>query len=615
MEDFLIWLGDTNQSSQLDKLSSRLNQLAATGYPIARGFCFQSNDLTTAQKQVKQNYQKLADLLNLAQPTVAVSLGEQGQDWLYGHLTRFDPVLGEKAVGTAIEKLWQSYERHQTINRKSQYLANKVPTFLIQHSAEPIKSGVVTTESEIITIKAIWGAIDPLRNGSIEPDKYQLDKSSGQIIEQHVVGQTWQLARLGSRVKVRKIPLIDQAIAKLNEQDLKQLTDLALRLKHHWHGPISFEWRIDETDKIYLDSVLSTQQSMVSEIDSPSILSGSGFVPGQAKGRVKQVKSGQIAGIEPNSILVYQTGQLKFPYGEADNISGLIVSNGRLGEPLLQQANDLDIPTIIGVRQAAYRLPEGLLVNIDGQQGRVYLGEEDNPQVARGKPNHHTHLYTRLGKNKFKPELLNSIDGLSVMSGNDRLVDVSRLIQPLPTFYELSSSTDPVRLKHQLAHIGSLRQEGLTNLQPMIINPHSLDQVRTIHQLAHGLKLTGPDVLNFSVFSGSPLAFLNLEGLAQENLVNSIFLNIDELTANSPDKSYLDTLPAINYATTISQKYGLPIYIYGQRFNDPEKLEHFLEAGVTGLLVEPEEIGAVKSLLFHLEPTLLQARQLNELYV
>jgi nucleoside-diphosphate-sugar epimerase/phosphohistidine swiveling domain-containing protein len=110
-------------------------------------------------------------------------------------------------------------------------------------------------------------------------------------------------------------------------------------------------------------------------------LNGVGVGGGRARGRVRIVRPETIDDLEPGEVLVAHVTDVG--YTAAFCYAAAVVTE--LGGPMSHAAvvaREFDIPCVVDVADATRRLPQGALVEVDGDSGEIRLLELDMPSVA-----------------------------------------------------------------------------------------------------------------------------------------------------------------------------------------------------------------------------------------
>jgi phosphoenolpyruvate synthase/pyruvate phosphate dikinase len=102
-------------------------------------------------------------------------------------------------------------------------------------------------------------------------------------------------------------------------------------------------------------------------------LRGVGASPGQATGRARVVTDGSaMPALSPGDVLVAaNAGPLWTPLFPI--LGGLVLESGSLGQHAAVTAREYGVPAVIGCRRATQQIPDGAIVQVDGQAGVVMI--------------------------------------------------------------------------------------------------------------------------------------------------------------------------------------------------------------------------------------------------
>ncbi len=170
-------------------------------------------------------------------------------------------VRGPVALEMAVRKVWASLWSDRALLYRQELgldVHRSAMAVLIQELVSGEKSGVAFSRSPIdperTVVEAVWGLNQGLVDGSIEPDHWELDRSSGQLLEHRAVPRQ-QALRPGTD-GVRTIDLAAEQAARppLDEAELAQVVALAQGLEDLYGRPQDVEWTFDGPRLLMLQS-------------------------------------------------------------------------------------------------------------------------------------------------------------------------------------------------------------------------------------------------------------------------------------------------------------------------------------------------------------------------
>jgi pyruvate,water dikinase len=353
------------------------------------------------REEIIDNYKKLygAPALNLDfvrpmdMPFVAVRSSGIMEDIekasSAGQYETFLNIKGEENLIKAVQKCWASlytprviYYRHK--NNQSQDTSLCV---IIQRMVNSEGSGVVFTidptnpkqGANKIIIEACWGLGETLVQGRIEPDRYIVDKNTGEILEKIIGNKKTEMVRDPMYgITVERNVLKD----KMNVQVLSDLEIVALaayckKIEQYYNFPEDIEWAI-ERGKIYIvqtRAVTTLEEKKTEAVKGISILEGYGASPGVASGVVKIIRDvNEIWKIEKGDVLVTKMTNPDFVIA-MEKSAAIVTDEGGTTCHAAIVSRELGTPCIVGTKKATEVLKEGMKITVDATHGKVYPGE------------------------------------------------------------------------------------------------------------------------------------------------------------------------------------------------------------------------------------------------
>jgi len=388
---------------------------------------------------VKQAYRKLGKTIGIENPRVAVRSSATVEDLpeasFAGQQDTYLNIQGEDEVMEHVKMAWASlwtaralsYRDSLNIEHESALMA-----VVVQKMVNSRTSGVMFTIHPVsgdptqIVIESTWGLGEYIVGGKVTPDEFTLYKESLEITEERISTEK-KIALFydpdsRSNVEVRipstpqeleelkkKYPKIAQVIEdfnirpdkpSLNEEEVKQLGRLGLRIEEIFGKHMDIEWAIDyelkENNLFILQTRPETYWSQKEKKEEEEelepgaaeiLVRGIPASPGIVVGKVKVALTVDEASrlMEKGDILVTKmTDPDWVPYMK---IAGAIVTDeGGMTAHAAIVSRELGIPAIVGAGNATEVLKTGMLVTVDATQGVVYKGKvktkkEEKPTV------------------------------------------------------------------------------------------------------------------------------------------------------------------------------------------------------------------------------------------
>ncbi|WP_420643497.1 PEP/pyruvate-binding domain-containing protein [Candidatus Leptofilum sp.] len=257
-----------------------LLNLAKIGLPIPPGFIIPSAFFPpTTIDQIKEqlngstgnqvNWQPIEaayQQLQQKNPAVAVrssALAEDGPQHSFAGL--HDTFLWVSGISNLLPKItacWASLfsKRAQAYRLERQITAVPQMAVIVQQMVPAQSSGVMMTlnpsngDRSKIVIEATWGLGQPLVEGAITPDRFLLDKVTGQLISSEIASKMTELRPTHSpppTVANQPVPPEKQTVPSLTDDQLNQLWIYGRQLETTVGTPQDIEFALAD-DKIYL---------------------------------------------------------------------------------------------------------------------------------------------------------------------------------------------------------------------------------------------------------------------------------------------------------------------------------------------------------------------------
>lgn len=256
-------------------------------------------------------------------------------------------------------------------------------------------SGVMFTvdprrpEEGTLIINAVWGLGKYAVDGVIIPDLYCLERESGRLRRQEIASKPVAL-RTGPEGGCVEEPLHPELAAApcLSPVELASLRDIALALERHFGGPQDVEWAVDESGHLVIlqSRPLRLERERESPVTGPApdreplLTGGVCAVGGAGAGPVYLYPpQGDPQAVPQGAVLVAAQPSLRLAL-VLDRLAALVLEVGSPTDHLTILAREYQVPTLVGVKEAARRLTPGEWVTVDADRTRIYPGR--HPVVA-----------------------------------------------------------------------------------------------------------------------------------------------------------------------------------------------------------------------------------------
>lgn len=274
MTQEIVWLSTQNdiQPGLLGGKGSGLRQLAKLGLPVPPGFVLTTNffaaknlpQFFTEQDGLLQTaYAQLEEQLNVKNLAVAVrssALAEDGQ--FHSFAGAFDTFLWVRGLADILDKISQCHKSLFSV-RANDYRAEMAVTgeatavpqmaVIVQAMIPARAAGVVMTlnpsngDRSKIAIESTWGLGQLLVDGTINPDRFLVDKITGEIIAQTIAHKTQMLQATGTSQSGTAVVPVPPHLAdspSLTPEEIEELCGYGRFLENHFGTPQDIEFAI-----------------------------------------------------------------------------------------------------------------------------------------------------------------------------------------------------------------------------------------------------------------------------------------------------------------------------------------------------------------------------------
>ena len=300
-------------------------------------------------------------------------------------------VKGPEDLIKYVRKCWASlfearaifYREENNFDHSKVYIA-----VVVQEMVDAEKAGVMftvhpSTGEEKILIEGAWGLGEGVVSGTVTPDTYWMDKSTGEILEKQVSEKKTMFQKKSENGQTVQAPVPEDLKTKqvLDETELAQLVELGKKIQEHYQFPQDTEWAIESGKIFMLQSrpvttldMATTGGETLNDGERTVITKGLGASPGMAAGSVKIVKNtDELDKVQQGDILVtVMTTPDMVPAMKRAN--GIITDEGGVTCHAAIVSRELGIPCVVGTGDATAMLPENSQVTLDGNKGIVWEG-------------------------------------------------------------------------------------------------------------------------------------------------------------------------------------------------------------------------------------------------
>ncbi len=309
-----------------------------------------------------------------------------------GQQATFLNVKGIDQLFNAIQHCWGSLFTARAIYYRERNNFDHMKVALaavVQKMVNSSKSGVMfsinpaTNNMNQIVIEAGWGLGEAIVQGSIDPDMYVVDKTTGEIIEKKVNFQDWYFIRDSDTGKTIRADVPEHLMNAqvLTEHEIKVLAELAKKVEDHYGFAQDMEWAVEKKN-LYLvqtRNVTTVKKSPVDEAESAKIsaevlVKGLEASPGIASGVVKKIFSmDELNKVQKGDILVTTMTTPDF-VPAMQKAAAIVTDHGGLTSHAAIVSREMGVPCIVGSSNATSILQDNMEVTVDATKGVVYKG-------------------------------------------------------------------------------------------------------------------------------------------------------------------------------------------------------------------------------------------------
>ncbi|MDO8750086.1 MAG: phosphoenolpyruvate synthase [Dehalococcoidia bacterium] len=421
----LLDIVDINNSTTLQETAGHIQSIIRSA-PMPRGF----------KPAIQNAYTRLGE------GRVAVRSSATAEDLpsasFAGQQRTYLSVAGAESVIAAVRACWASlFEARAIFYRGSGGFGHKDVDIavVVQRMVQADAAGVMFTvhpssaDRHVVFIEALLGLGEPLVSGELNPDAYEVDKDSHEVVSRVVVPQPWLLRQGDSiggyetgTVKVA-VPKRIQERQKLSDPQIRKLAELGLRLEQHYGTPQDIEWALAAGELFILQSrpITTSQKPTTAQTEAAgklaAILTGAAASPGIGVGRVQVVHSPrEISHVMDGDVLV---AEMTTPdYVPAMKRASAIVTDrgGRTCHAAIV-SREMGIPCVVGTGNATRVLSKVAVVTVNGSTGKVYEGDQLSvmqPAKVQAGPSARIRTRTKLYVNLASPDAAERVASMDV---------------------------------------------------------------------------------------------------------------------------------------------------------------------------------------------------------
>lgn len=347
------------------------------------------------EEEIVNAYREFSEKINVKDPEVAVRSSATAEDLpdasFAGQQDTYLHIRGEEELVKHVRMCWASLWTSRAIYYREKQNFNHFDVSLsvvVQKMVNSEKSGVMFTANPInnnkneMMINASWGLGEAVVSGIVTPDEYIIDKKTKKVIEKNIATKNYMVVKKSDGVGTEQVNVADVLGADaveaecLSEKELQTLIERGLKVEELYGSVQDTEWGFDKDTKefYFLQSrPITTLEDKEEKL--VQIAKGLPASPGIGRGKVKLIKDiTEINLVEEGDILVTEmTNPDMVP--AMRKAAGVVTDEGGRTCHAAIVSRELQIPCIVGAKNATKVLKTGMQVTVDATRGIVFEGD------------------------------------------------------------------------------------------------------------------------------------------------------------------------------------------------------------------------------------------------
>lgn len=226
-------------------------RLKQSGFPVPDGFAVTTDAMgeSLPENELNEALARFPTGTRFAVRSSAADEDSAGHSFAGIHGTKLN--VTSNGIPDATRACWSSVQSPQAkAYRRTQGLStDSVQTgVLVQAMIQPVAAGVaftqnpVTDESDELIITASWGLGEAVVSGHVEPDEFHVRKSDGAVLSAHVGSKSHRVVSEDGVSRLVETEKHERTRPALTDKQLRELTNLLIRIEQHYDAPQDVEW-------------------------------------------------------------------------------------------------------------------------------------------------------------------------------------------------------------------------------------------------------------------------------------------------------------------------------------------------------------------------------------
>ena len=395
---FVVTSGAFLEAIALSGVRDRLRELVRDVVPDDAGALARASEAaqelvrstpvpTQIAEAVVKAYLELGDGLRVAVRSSATA-EDAGDTSFAGMNATFTNVTGSAELLSRLSDCWASLYGERVVAYRANGALTDEPAIavVVQEMVTSERSGVMFTadpvsgDTDKVVIEAVLGQGESIVSGAVEPDTYVVSKATRDIISARIGRQSHMIV-LGDDGHDLEMTLTPEQSAQqvLDEREIVELADLAMKVEEHYHAPQDIEWAIAGGATYLVQSrpittLASAVQGGAPDGEAPVLVTGLGASAGMATGAVRVLTDVAQRGLlQPGEVLVAPMTSPDW-MSAMRKAAALVTDGGGVTCHAAIVSRELGVPCVVGTGDATTTLKDGEIVTVDGTLGRVLRG-------------------------------------------------------------------------------------------------------------------------------------------------------------------------------------------------------------------------------------------------
>ena len=311
-------------------------------------------------------------------------------------------VRGPDAVLSAVRRCWASLFGARTVYYRAKQgfgQADMDIAVVVQTQIQATRAGVMFTiepasgDTDRLVIEGSFGLGESVVSGSVSPDRYVVMKQGVTISKREVRRKELTIESVpDGGTATRELDEAEAMAPVLDDDEVRQVAELGVRIEEHYGSPQDTEWAIDADGEVWMlqsrpitaaggESFAAPQAELGAEL-----VRGLGAAPGAGSGPVRVVPElGEADKFGEGEILVtHMTAPDWVPLMRKS--AAIVTDSGGMTCHAAIVSRELGIPCVVGTAEATKVLRDGEVVTVDAAEGVVREGAMPEKPAAAEAP-------------------------------------------------------------------------------------------------------------------------------------------------------------------------------------------------------------------------------------